>query len=343
MRDGAEFNQNSIINIEINNQNVNLSKPAIMIDGHVLIPINDVFKELGATIEWEIGDEYEYTDVNIELNELKLLLSINYKSLGILDKEGDYNHRANLRFEKLNVPVQRINDEAYISISVFDHIRTVDMKWQENTHTVSLVYNIISRLNGVWVDENFVNSIDTDGIVKNGKPIMFSISNGKMEYILSQEPIVSHPLEVIGSSECQIEILPIFDDHVSDGYPDTNPKIVIDNTDEIQMIKYISNGREHTLVRFSNYDMMVRYLTGEIVYGDFYISENSPTSYNVDTILVKESFMINEDMIVMRTYDGELETYIFDGCGTWLLNLYEITDDNKKGRLKYELSGNYVD
>ena len=341
------MDQSSEINVEVNNRNLNLNKPAFLAGKNVMIPIKHVLEAMGVTMEWLLGDDCEDSGVRVEMNELSIYLDIDSKYMGWFDTEGT-SHSLEKKYYSTNLDTTNkfIEDELFVPLSAFDHIRTVNMNWNKDTNTVSLSYNILSRLNGLWVDETFVNPVEGEfSIVKNGKPIMFSISDEKLEYILAREPTISESLKVSVTDQDHLEIVPTFSTRDSDDSIDFTAKIIVEDTDEIQTIKYISNGTERTFVRYTSYESMVHQLTMRWISFDWYFEENSPIAFIAKRLLIKESLIHNEDMIEMRNYDEELETFVFEhGRRTdWLLELYEIKENNQKGDLRYKLFSDIVE
>ena len=325
--------QSDEITVEVNNRKLNLSKPAFMVDNVVMVPLKDVFVEMGASIDWRLGEIFKNQRINVVMNELSLFLYVDRTYMDIFDKEGSYRYSgATHSSVTLDTPVRLVDGEVFIPISAFEHIRTVNMKWNQDTRTVSLTHDILSRLNGVWVDEAFVDFVGDGGIVANGKPVMFSVSDEKLEHILlSATP---QTLKLVETAQGQTQV-PLA----------SNSRLVIENTDEIQMIKYISREKEHILVRFSSYEMMVQKLTADFNWSYYFYSDSMTNeSFSIVRLLIKEAFTYNEDMIEVRTYDGQEKTFIFEYGPSFSdpLKLYEITNNNQKGELKHILSGNTV-
>ena len=111
---------------------------------------------------------------------------------------------------------------------------------------------------------------------------------------------------------------------------------------EIKAMTYIIDGVEHNMVRFIKYDSVVHYLNMYIIsLADSY--SEGKIELELETILLEDSLLYNEDMAVMRDYYGNLETYIFElSNSSSALSLYEIVD-NKKGELKYKLGRTIVE
>ena len=127
-----------------------------------------------------------------------------------------------------------------------------------------------------------------------------------MEYILAREPAISESLKVSDTGKNQLEIVPTFSTLDSDGRIDFTAKIIVEDTDEIKTIKYISNGTERTLARFTSYEAMVHQLTMRWISFDWYHEENSPIAFIAKRLLIKESLIHNEDMIETNNINQSL-------------------------------------
>jgi hypothetical protein len=295
---------------------------------------------MGAIVSWDEGSNGKSSYADVKLDEIEVSFSIG-GYMHVLDKDGESLFSAqHSKLSTLSVSPQLIDDRTYIPIDAFENIRSIRVELSEDRRVVHFTYDLLSRLNGLWVDDdNLEEVIQKKSIIFANKPHIFSFSNGLIEDVLNHGIYSVTVQRNVNTENGKLELYPIPSSSATDYLDkDSSTKFVIESdSNDIRMITYKNNGTEQRLVRFSSYDRFINYLPMiAIGFKDPFMDSEKGTKFHAKELLVKESFEQDMDLIIMRDRDNNLETYIIKLHNSGRLELYEIVDGHK-GVLLHDL------
>lgn len=107
----AEAHASDDIKIYINGKYLNLDNPIYIENDRILVPMRQLFEELGAIVKWDWMYEVVYARKTISHKYIDLAVSIDYPR-AFIEKEGDIIGK----WVDLDVPPRLINDRTYVPL-----------------------------------------------------------------------------------------------------------------------------------------------------------------------------------------------------------------------------------
>lgn len=151
--------------------------PPIIYQDRTLVPVREVFEELGGTVTW--NNEERTVEIAIGNNNIKLWINSNIAKVNGKDIE-------------LDVPAKLINSKTMVPIRFISENGGFKVDWNQDTYTVTISEN--SDIEEIIEGENTNDIISIKNIeIKNinGIPYVIILSDKKIEkynYFLLQDP-----------------------------------------------------------------------------------------------------------------------------------------------------------
>lgn len=153
------------VNVEIDGTTMDLETPAQIVDGRTLVPMRDIFEEIGALVKWDGENQIVYA----RKGSKTVKITINSNQMEIDTGKTDDNGNPIVEIVTLDTPAQIISGKTMVPTRAVTEAFNYDVSWEQATQTVVITSK--SHNDDLWKENKGEINLDTMTFTGSGVEI----------------------------------------------------------------------------------------------------------------------------------------------------------------------------